>query len=56
VADRRGRGEKVPRRLAARILLRTDQYDPIGGGRAAAEPPGTLDQWRGRMAELIQRL
>ena len=42
--------------VAARIVLRTDQYDPIGGGRVPAEPPGTLDQWRGRIAGLIQRL
>jgi len=42
--------------IRSRIILRTDQYDPIGGGRVPCEPPGTLDQWRDRIAELIQRL
>ncbi|MCX5684190.1 MAG: hypothetical protein NT049_10955 [Planctomycetota bacterium] len=40
---------------SARIILRTDQYDPVGGGRVPCEPPGTYDQWRSRIAELIQR-
>ena len=39
---------------SSRIILRTDQYDPIGGGRVPCEPPGTYDQWRDRIAELIQ--
>ncbi|MCX5673500.1 MAG: hypothetical protein NTX87_00690 [Planctomycetota bacterium] len=56
-----GRGRPAARKkflgdIAARIVLRTDQYDPIGGGRVPAEPPGTLDPWRGRIAGLIQRL
>ena len=42
--------------MAARIVLRTGQYDPIGGGRVPAGPPGTLDPWRSRIAGLIQRL
>jgi hypothetical protein len=41
--------------INSRVILRTDQYDPIGGGRVPCEPPGTLDQWRDRIAELIQR-
>jgi hypothetical protein len=41
--------------IGSRIVLRTDQYDPIGGGRVPCEPPGTYDQWRDRIAELIQR-
>jgi hypothetical protein len=42
--------------LSARIVLKTDEYDPIAGGRIPTEPPGTYDQWRDRAAELIQRL
>ena len=42
--------------IAARIILRTDQYDPIGGGKIPTEPPGTYDGWRDRIAELIRKL
>jgi hypothetical protein len=42
--------------ISARIILRTDQYDPIGGGRVPVEPPGTYDQWRAKIAEFIEKL
>jgi hypothetical protein len=42
--------------IAARIILRTDQYDPIGGGKIPTEPPGTYDGWRDRIADLILKL
>jgi hypothetical protein len=42
--------------IAEKIELRTVDYDPISGGRVTAPPPGTLDQWRDRIAELIEKL
>jgi hypothetical protein len=42
--------------IAGKIVLRTDAYDPIGGGRVPVQPPGTYDEWRGRIAELIAPL
>jgi hypothetical protein len=42
--------------ISARIVLRTDQYDPIGGGRVPVQPPGTYDQWRDRIAGFIMKL
>jgi hypothetical protein len=42
--------------IAGKIVLRTDAYDPIGGGRVPVQPPGTYDEWRGRIAELIAQL
>ena len=42
--------------IAAKIVLRTDAYDPIGGGRVPVQPPGTYDEWRARIAEFITQL
>ncbi|MCY3021541.1 MAG: hypothetical protein NTW87_21210 [Planctomycetota bacterium] len=42
--------------IAAKIVLRTDEYDPIGGGRVPVPPPGTFDQWREKIAEFIGKL
>lgn len=42
--------------IAAGIVLKTDAYDPIGGGRVPVQPPGTYDRWRDGIAEFIARL
>ncbi|MBE3133613.1 MAG: hypothetical protein IMZ55_09075, partial [Acidobacteria bacterium] len=42
--------------VAAAVDLRTDAYDPIGGGRVRVGPPATYDAWRDRLAALIGRL
>jgi hypothetical protein len=42
--------------VAAKVELRTDAYDPIGGGRVRVQPPGTYDAWRDRIAGFIGRL
>ena len=42
--------------IAEQVVLRTDAYDPIGGGRIRVSPPGTYDQWRDRIAEFIRKI
>jgi len=42
--------------ITAKIELRTEDYDPIGGGRVPALPPETYDEWRARIADLIESL
>ncbi len=41
-------------RIAAQVELRTEDYDPIGGGRVPVPKPATCDQWRGQIAEMIR--
>ena len=42
--------------IAARIELRTEDYDPISGGRVPAQQPGAYDAWRDRIADFIEAL
>jgi hypothetical protein len=43
--------------IAAKVQLTTyEQHDPIAGGRVAAEPPGTYDAWRAKIAGYIEAL
>ena len=42
--------------IAEAIVLKTDRYDAVSGGRTAALPPGTHDLWRAKIAEFILRL
>ena len=37
-------------------LATLERYDPIGGGRIPAHPPGTYERWRAQIAECIERL
>ena len=43
-------------RIELQVELRTEDYDPIGGGRVPVPKPGTCDQWRGQIAEMIRKL
>jgi hypothetical protein len=42
--------------IAGRIELKSDTYDPVNGGRIPAQPAGTYEQWRDRIADWIERL
>jgi len=42
--------------IAAQIELRTEDYDPVGGGRVPALPPETYDEWRAKIADFIEAL
>lgn len=44
------------RRIHEKIILRTDQYDPIGGGRVPVPGAGQFDRWRQEIAEVIGSL
>ena len=60
LAARPGPGAREARKfldeIAAKVELKTSDYDPISGGRIPALPPGTYDAWRDRIADLILRL
>jgi hypothetical protein len=42
--------------IRSQIELRNVDWNPIDGGRVPSLPPGTYDEWRRRIAELIEGL
>lgn len=60
LADRQGavagQAREFLDEVAAQVVLRTDTYDPVDGGRVPAHPPGTYDRWRSQIADFIEAL
>ena len=50
-------GAALLREISSQIkLANLEAYDPIGGGRIPAHPPGTYERWRAQIADCIERL
>ncbi len=42
--------------IADKIELKSEDYDPISGGRVPALPPEKYDEWRAKISDLIEAL